>query len=386
MLWQKGKVLLSRAKSIANLLDEEKPIIKIIVNESMVRSQVKKDDKPLKEMFDMMRDGLFYELGVILPEVQIATDNKLKEIEFQIQLNDLLYPPVTGLEPDEFLVNDTVDRLSLLNIKGREAINPANGSECAIVRDEGKTSDACQQAGLTTWGPSGFLVLRLSAEIRKRAQMFLTRKVAQYNLELLRTAFPDLVTPARERLGLPMLTLILKDLLEEEITIRDLRSILESLLSIRAVSDVDQSKFIVFAPNSGTTCFTYRTKKLDTLDVIDYSNCVRTSLKRYISHKYTRGGNTLVVYLTDPKIEQRIREIAVRPLSNEEIRSLTKVISDEVSALPPTAQNPVILTTMEIRKTLRKLIEKDFSCLAVVCYQELSPDMNIQPIARISWK
>ena len=33
---------------------------------------------------------------------------------------------------------------------------------------------------------------------------------------------------------------------------------------------------------------------------------------------------------------------------------------------------------------MRKLIEKDFPRLAVLSYQELSPDMNIQPIARIS--
>jgi type III secretion protein V len=60
-------------------------------------------------------------------------------------------------------------------------------------------------------------------------------------------------------------------------------------------------------------------------------------------------------------------------------------VSDEVGNLPPTAASPVILTTMEIRKILRVLIEKEFPSLAVLSYQELSPDMNIQPIARISW-
>jgi type III secretion protein V len=39
---------------------------------------------------------------------------------------------------------------------------------------------------------------------------------------------------------------------------------------------------------------------------------------------------------------------------------------------------------MDIRRTVRKLIEPDHPNLAVLSYQELSPDMNIQPIARIS--
>ena len=40
--------------------------------------------------------------------------------------------------------------------------------------------------------------------------------------------------------------------------------------------------------------------------------------------------------------------------------------------------------TMEIRRYFRKLVELEFPHLAVLSYQELSPDMNIQPIARIS--
>lgn len=370
----------------ANLLDAGKPVIRVIVNDAILQLQNKADDKPIKEMFDLMRDGLFYELGIILPEVEIEIDNMLKESEFKIQLNDHSSPSFAGLDQTEFLVNDTVDRLTLLNIKGRKAINPANGSEFAIVMDEGNMLDTCQNAGLTAWGPAGFIVLNLSAEIRKRAHIFMTKEVFQYNLDLFATAFPDLAKPAIERFGIDRLTLILKGLLEEEISIRDLRSILEGLLSINAISDVDLSKYIVFAPNTGMICFTSRAKTLDSIDITDYSNCVRMSLKRYISHKYTRGANTLVVYLMEPKIEQRIREIAINPLSNEEASKLTEAVYDEVGTLPPTAQNPVILTSVEIRRTLWKLIENDFPNLAVVCYQELSPEMNIQPIARISWE
>ena len=52
--------------------------------------------------------------------------------------------------------------------------------------------------------------------------------------------------------------------------------------------------------------------------------------------------------------------------------------------MPPTAQDPVVLTTALIRYRLRKALRGAFPRLSVLSYQELSPDMNIQPIARIS--
>jgi type III secretion protein V len=64
---------------------------------------------------------------------------------------------------------------------------------------------------------------------------------------------------------------------------------------------------------------------------------------------------------------------------------LNAAVNLEVGSLSTAAQNPVLLTSMDIRRTLQKLIEPDFPNLAVLSYQELSPEMNIQPIARISW-
>jgi type III secretion protein V len=43
----------------------------------------------------------------------------------------------------------------------------------------------------------------------------------------------------------------------------------------------------------------------------------------------------------------------------------------------------VLLASMDIRRYLRKLIEQDLYDLQVVSYQELVPEINIQPLARI---
>jgi len=319
-------------------------------------------NKFLGEMVPMMRDGLFYELGVKFPGIRVrGNETDLPDGTYIIMINEV--PIISGnLSLANVLVNDTVDRLTLLNITGEEAINPANGSECAWIPEE--YAGIAEQAGLTTWDAAGYMVLHLSSMLRKNASEFLGIQEVQNMLEQLEQAFPALVKEVVPKAVSPFqLTDIMRRLVEEEISIRDLRSVLQALAEWGQVES-------------------------DTVMLTEY---VRNALKRYISHKYTRGGNTLVVYLLDPQIEETVRGsiqhtqsgsyLALEPEITQEI--LTSV-RNEVGNLPPTAQNPVILTTMEIRRYFRKLVELEFPHLAVLSYQELSPDMNIQPIARIS--
>ena len=360
------------------------PKITVLLSDVMISSPLNLDDKPVEEMLGMMRDGLFYELGIILPEVKLAPDTQLDPAIFQIEIDGMELGPFQGLQQDRFLVNGTVDRVKLLGLKGREAVNPANGSPCAIVRNKDGARDRCIEAGLTTWGPAGYIILCLSVEIRRRAAMFLTRSTVQYNLAMLDAAFPDLVRTAEARFGSERLTHILKTLLEEEITIRDLRTILEGLLSINGVSDVDVNRYIVFSAGPGMLCFSQRSRSLEAMDTNEYSDCVRVSLKRYITHKYSRGNNTMIVYLVDPELEQRLREIEERELSETERGKIIKSVSDELGDSDPFGPHPAILTTIDVRRRFRESLGNDFPYLVVLCYQELSPDVNIQPIARIS--
>ncbi len=318
--------------------------------------------KFLGEMIPMMRDGLFYELGVRFPGIRVrGNETDMPPGSYLIMINEI--PLVMGtVSQEKVLVNDTVERLRLLNIDGEPATNPANGNECAWI--EAQFQDVAEQAGLTTWDAAGYMVLHLSSVLRKNGAEFVGIQETMNMLEQLEQAFPALVKETVPKVVSPFqLTDILRRLIEEEISIRDLRSILQALAEWGQVEH-------------------------DTVMLTEY---VRAALKRYISHKYTRGQNTLIVYLLDPQIEETVRSsiqhtssgsyLALEPEITQEILSAVRT---EVGSLPPTAQNPVILTTMEIRRYFRKLVELEFPHLAVLSYQELSPDMNIQPIARIS--
>jgi type III secretion protein V len=222
----------------------------------------------------------------------------------------------------------------------------------------------------------------LAAKVRRAAGSFQTREGTRYILDSLKSAFPDLVDLALERYGLERIHLVLRNLLEESISIRDFRGILEALLAINGTTNVNTRKFIVFPCHTDGLCPVGSKQGIDNLPVSDYSDYVRTALKRYISHKYMKGSSTLIVYLVHADIEQIIAE---RELSSEEVQQLRSAVQAECGSLPPSTQSPVVLTDPRVRRKLKKLIEPEIPDLDVLSYYDLSPEINIQPIARITW-
>ncbi|MFL5347208.1 MAG: type III secretion system export apparatus subunit SctV [Hyalangium sp.] len=318
--------------------------------------------KFLFELIPFMRDGLFVELGVRFPGVRARGNSSLPPGSYQIQINEV--PVVTGQATlGHVLVNDTVDRLKLMNIQGFEAINPATRQPAAWVPEQFK--DTLEAAGLTTWDVPGYIILHLAAILRRNAREFVGVQESQTMLDQLEKAFPAIIKEVVPKVvNVLKLTDILQRLVEEEISVRDLRGILQSLAEQGQVE----------------------------ADNVMLTEHVRSAMRRYISHKYARGTGTLVVYLLDPQIEEAIRGSIKRTsagthlaLEPEIAQEIVQAVKSECGHLPPSAQRPVILTAMDIRRYVRKLLEYEFNPpFSVLSYQELAPDLNIQPVARIS--
>jgi hypothetical protein len=323
----------------------------------------------------MMSDGLFYELGGLFAPCHVRPVDDIAGQKARVCINDARCYDIPVIGPEELLVNATGDRLVLLGVAGREARNPANGEECAIVPASAR--HACEDAGLTTWDEADCIVLATSSVLRRNASSLLPLDVVEYSLNTLSEAFPAIT----RRLPVERVARVLRFLLDEEISIRNLRGILETLLLPLPVSNADFGTYIAFAGGNFRPPVAWVDATVER-DTVMLGEAVRADMRRYISHKYTRGANTLIVYLLDRDIEFRLRQD--RPLSDAERAEFIGAVEMEVGSLPPTSQNPVILTTNEVRARTRREVEREFPYLAVLSYQELSPDMNIQPIARIS--
>ena len=125
-------------------------------------------------------------------------------------------------------------------------------------------------------------------------------------------------------------------------------------------------------------------------DPIVLAEHVRGALSRYITHKFSGGQNIIPAYLISKEIEDAVRG-AVRQtsgasylaLSPDIHRELIASMKDIVGSLSGGSMAPVILAPMDIRRFMRKIVERDFPSLAVLSYQELTPSANIQPLERI---
>jgi len=125
-------------------------------------------------------------------------------------------------------------------------------------------------------------------------------------------------------------------------------------------------------------------------DVVLLAEHVRTALKRQISHQFADRHQMLAAYLLSPEVEDIIRN-GIRQtsmgsylaLDAEQTSNLLDRITETVGDLSAISQKPVILTSMDIRRYVRKMIEESLYEVAVLSYQELVPEINVQPLARI---
>jgi type III secretion protein V len=174
--------------------------------------------------------------------------------------------------------------------------------------------------------------------------------------------YPDLVKEAMRVMPTQKIGEVMQRLVSEDISIRNLRAILEALVE-------------------------WGQKEKDSVLLTEY---VRGALKRHISFKYSAGQNMLPAYLLAPKVEELVRAavrqtsagsyLALEPAAS---KRLVEAVKKAVGKLPTTGQRPVLLASMDVRRYLRRLVEQELPDLQVLSYQELTPDVNIQPLARI---
>jgi type III secretion protein V len=316
----------------------------------------------LNELVPQIRERLFFELGVRFPGVRVrGSVPGLPPDAFAIKLNEV---PVifSNIMMQHFFVNDIASNIRMLQVQATEGVNPMTHAPGSWVPIEDR--EKIDQAGLSIIEIPGFVALSLGDAMRRYAHEFLGIQEVQAILDQMEQIYPALVKETVPKLvSVHLLTEILKRLVQEDISIADMRTILQAIA--------------LWAPveTNPTTLTEY----------------VRTEMKRYISFKYTRGQNNLIVYLLDPEIEEVISNsirqsengnyLALEPDTAQEI---LKTFEVEVGNIPATAQRPVVITTMEVRRYLKKLVELHHPDLAVLSYQELAPEIRVQPIARIS--
>jgi hypothetical protein len=331
-----------------------------------------------ERQLSLLRDRAFAELGVRYPGFRLVVADALPERAFTFRIQAWMTVPRIGLAADELLVYETADRLRLLNIVAERTTHPLTGKECSIAKDSDRS--ALERLGFTIWDEQGYLALWLDAELRRRSSRFVTTGFVDDDLGLLDDAYPVLVARAREKFGVAQIARILRRLAAEQISVRNLRGILEILLEFDWIP-CDPSHRILFDDRMPIGWASEGNWIDDASTLADF---VRTRLKRLISHQNAQDGSVAVVLL-DTETERLLAEHRARGTAVPETTTerLIAALGAELNKLHASAPVPALLTTIEARFPLRSLIEARFPQLRVLCRQELLPDINIEPIARV---
>ncbi len=313
----------------------------------------------IDQMIPKMRHALYQDLGVRFPGVHVRTESlSLESSEYAVHLNEV--PIVRGkVILKHLLTNETEETLRRYNIPFT-TLTTSLGMPSIWV-DE-KYQGILQKASIRYWTGLEVMILHLSKFYRQYASEFIGIQEVRAILEFIEKSFPDLVKEVTRLVPLQKLTEILRRLVQEQISIKDVRTVLEAL------SEWGQTE-------------------KDTVLLTEY---VRSSLKRYISYKYSMGQGVLSVYLLDPEIEDMVRAAIKQTsagsylaLDPDSVQMILHSMRTTIVPTPPGGQPPVLLTAIDVRRFVRKLIEGEFPDLSVVSYQEIVPEIRIQPLGRI---
>jgi type III secretion protein V len=267
-----------------------------------------------------LRERLFAELGVALPPPRVRVSSYLPE---RCALVSVFEVPAKRIE---------------LPLASKDGIDEAG----AVATVEAATLDL----------------------LRARAFDFLGLAEVQRMLDELEQIAPATVRNVVPKpVSLTLLVDVLRRLVEESVSIRDLRAILEALATVAALEK-------------------------DPLHLTEY---VRAQLRRPITFRLTHGAGHLGVHLLDPAIEDAVRRAVTRTpngafltlapaASRDVIAAIRRAVND--GPAPAEGGAPVLLTQPDIRRFVRKLVESDLPELTVVSFAELLPEVALRPLGK----
>lgn len=305
----------------------------------------------------MFRKQYAMEMGIVIPPVQLKDSGQINPNQYSICIKgeevargDILVDHYLALAPSE--EEDTVD--------GIDTIEPAFGIKAKWISDDKKVK--AELLGYTLIDPVSVIITHLSEIIKAHAYELLNRAEINNMLENLRKTNEAIVNDTiPSAISVGDLQKVLCRLLQEQVPVRDLETILETLGD-------------------------YGPKIKDTDMLTEY---VRQSLKRTISHKFADADQLKVISL-DAKVENLIMGSVKKmdsgsylALDQESIQSIIVATTEQIEKIRDLVPSPVVLTSPIVRIYFKKLIDQFCPNVSVLSFNEIDSHIQIQALGTI---
>jgi len=290
------------------------------------------------------------DMGLVVPLIRVRDNLDLKPNSYRITLKgvDVAHGEIPG---GQVLAVDMGEVLGQLD--GMPGEDPLTGL-AGIWIDAGRVEEA-ELRGFVVLESSELIARQVEAVFRQHAPELLGRSEVQQLLDTLARSHPGLVEDVTPRhLPLTSVQAVLQQLIAENVSIRDTRTLFETLAA--------------------------RAPKSQAID--DLVETVRAALGRSIVDRLFEGSNTLQVIglaaATETRLLNEMGDEGEALLSPATLDALNDAAERALAEQEGAGYPPVLLTSPGLRAMLARLLRRNLPRLAVIAYAEVPADKMVQ--------
>jgi flagellar biosynthesis protein FlhA len=312
----------------------------------------------LLDRIGMIRRQVASEMGFLVPPIRIRDNIQLKANEYQIKIRGHKVASAELFPGQHLAINPG---FVTENLEGAEVKEPAFGLNAVWISENLKPRG--EKLGYTVVEPVSVLATHLTEIIKSHAADFLTRQEVSNLIDNIKSehkALVDELIPNQVNIGI--VQKVLQNLLEEKIPIKDLPSILETMGD--------------FASSS---------KEPDIL-----TEYVRHNLSRTITDLYLNPVGGMTVMTLSPELEkdvassiQSTKHGLILVLPPDIAKKVHEAVLPAVEEMQVQGFTPVLLVSPNIRLAFKRFIKPVAPNLAVISYNELLPDIEVESIKTV---
>jgi flagellar biosynthesis protein FlhA len=309
----------------------------------------------LMDRIKALRRQFLNERGYPIPQIHIRDNLRLGSKSYTVLVKGI-EAGKGELRPGRLLAMNAMGAGDDLQLQGEPTQEPAFGLPAVWISTADR--DRAEMIGYTVVDCETVLITHLSEVVKRYAPELLTRQDAQRLLDGLAQEHPKVIEELiPHHLTVGGVQKVLQNLLREEVPIRDLLTIIETLADN--------------APH---------TKDPDAL-----TEYVRQALCRTITNLYRTPEGMLFLVSLAPSVEKAVREsvqegIAIDP---QTAQRLVNSVQQGVEAFTTRGLLPVLLTSPTVRRYVRQLVGRYVPQLAVLSYNEIAEGVKVQSLGVI---
>jgi flagellar biosynthesis protein FlhA len=343
-------------QNLEELLNME--LVELEVGYGLVHLVDTEQNGDLLERITHMRKIFALDWGVIIPSVKIKDNLELKPGGYSVKIKGIQVAK-GELMSDYFLAMDPGTVIE--KIDGVETTEPVFGLKAVWISEDQK--EDAQYNGYTVVDCSTIVATHLTEILKSNLHELFGRQELVRVLDNFKETNPKLVSDlVPDILNLGIILKVMKNLLRENVSVRDLRTILETLSEYGStIKDTD-----------GLT------------------ELVRQSLYRTITEKIKSDQGDIPLFTLDRNIEESIAQNIIQTEQGQQLSLDPKVtqiilasLNEKIEEATSMGEKMVVLCSPVIRSHFKRLTEKFIPNLVVVSHNELSPDANIRSLGTV---